>query len=122
MGIEQTPSLREKIQDRGNWNSGNYEALKETLSKFIPLIRFSEIGPEDFFDKVRPYEAILPHHSYEELSEFYYKNTIPRSATLPPRGAKIQIESKLINPRLVCIIACLIERKTLFLCQKPIYV
>src|SRR5581483_7959741 len=33
-------------------SSSNFEALKETLSEFIPIIRFSGIGPEDFFDKV----------------------------------------------------------------------
>jgi len=69
-----------------------------------------DIPAADFFDKVRPYKAIIPHYTYEELSEFYYKNTLPRFATLQPRGAKIQIESKLIKPRLVCTIACWIER------------
>ena len=69
-----------------------------------------EISSADFFDKVRPYKAIIPPYTYEEVSEFYYKNTIPRSATLPPWSGRVQIESKLIKPRLVCTIACWIER------------
>src|ERR1044072_7970902 len=54
-GTEQTPGLGSKNQDRTKWNDKNYDALKKTLSNFIPLIRFSIISSTDFFDKVRPY-------------------------------------------------------------------
>jgi hypothetical protein len=110
-GIEQTPGLGSENNDRTKWNNKNYEALKNTLSRFIPLIRFVDIPAAYFFDKVRPYKAIIPPYTYEEISEFYYKNVLPRSATLPPRGGKIQIESKLIKPRFACMIASWIERK-----------
>ncbi|PKY41538.1 BTB-domain-containing protein [Rhizophagus irregularis] len=109
--IEQTPGLGSKNNDRTKWNDNNYKALKETLSKFIPLIRFAEIPSDDFFDKVRPYKAVLPHHIYEELVLFYYKDTLPKSITLPPRVGKVKVESKLINPKQANIIACWIERK-----------
>ncbi|RGB24217.1 hypothetical protein C1646_821716 [Rhizophagus diaphanus] len=84
-GIEQSPGLGSKNSDRTKWNKENYEALKKILNKFIPLIRFVEISSEDFFDKVRPYKAIIPHHIYEEVAEFYYKKTLPKTTTLPPR-------------------------------------
>jgi hypothetical protein len=109
--IEQTPGLGSKNNDRTKWNDNNYKALKETLSKFIPLIRFAEIPSDDFFDKVRPYKAVLPHHIYEELVLFYYKDTLPKSITLPPRVGRVKVESKLINPKQANIIACWIERK-----------
>src|SRR5205085_9909756 len=60
-GIKQTPDLE---SDRAKWSTKDYEALKETLSKFIPLIRFAEFTPTDFDDKVRPYKAIVPSHIY----------------------------------------------------------
>ncbi|GBB98698.1 hypothetical protein RclHR1_00330025 [Rhizophagus clarus] len=110
-GIEQTPGLGSKNNDRTKWDNNNYEALKGTLSRFIPLIRFVEISSADFFDKVRPYRAVIPHHIYEEVAKFYYKNTLPKTTTLPPRVGKIQIESMLIKPRLANIIAGWIERK-----------
>ena len=113
-GIEQTPGLGSSNSNRAKWNDNNYEALKNTLSRFIPLIRFVEISA-DFFDKVRPYKAIIPHHIYEEVAEFYYKNTLPKTSTLPPRCGKVQIRSKLIKPNLVNIIRMFLRRK-----QKPL--
>ena len=76
-GIEHTPGLGSMNGDRTKWNDKNYEALKKTLSQFIPLIRFVDISAVDFFNKVRPYKAIIPHYTYEELSEFYYSIKVP---------------------------------------------
>ncbi|GBC38270.2 hypothetical protein GLOIN_2v1636747 [Rhizophagus irregularis DAOM 181602=DAOM 197198] len=110
-GIEQTPGLGSKNNDRTKWNNNNYDALKKTLSRFIPLIRFVDISSANFFDKVRPYRAVIPHHIYEEVAEFYYKNNLPKTTTLPPRNGKIRIKSVLIKPELANIIAGWIERK-----------
>ncbi|RIA86309.1 hypothetical protein C1645_829457, partial [Glomus cerebriforme] len=60
---------------------------------------------------IRPYKAVIPHHIYEEVTEFYYKNTLPKTTTLPPRVEKIRIESNLIKSKLANIIAGWIERK-----------
>ncbi|GBB98713.1 hypothetical protein RclHR1_00330040 [Rhizophagus clarus] len=108
-GIEQTPSLGSENNDRTKWNDENYEALKETLSKFIPLIRFPEISSKNFCDKVHPFKAIIPNHIYEEALEFYMKGTI--KSILPPRIGTIDIESKIINPKLAYVIANWIEKK-----------
>ncbi|PKY51739.1 hypothetical protein RhiirA4_468954 [Rhizophagus irregularis] len=108
-GIEQTPGLGNKNSDRIKWNDENYEALKETLSQFIPLIRFSEISSVDFYDKVYPFKAVIPNHIYEEVFEFYMKGT--NKFTLPPRIGTINIESKIIKPELAYIIANWIEGK-----------
>jgi hypothetical protein len=111
-GIEQTPGLRIRNNDRTKWNNENYEALKKTLNQFIPLIRFVEISPTEYFDKVRPYKAIIPYHIYEEIEEFYFKGTLPRKTTLPPRTGVIQrIESNIIKPKLFSAIINWIERK-----------
>ncbi|GES81719.1 hypothetical protein GLOIN_2v1722020 [Rhizophagus clarus] len=110
-GIEQTPGLRNKGNDRDKWNDHDYEALKETISQFIPLIRFVEISPADFFDRVRPYKDVIPFHIYEEVAEFYYKNTMSKTTILPPRTGKFKIESNIIKPKLANIIASWIEKK-----------
>ncbi|PKK74533.1 hypothetical protein RhiirC2_774662 [Rhizophagus irregularis] len=108
-GIEQTPGLGSKNNDRTKWDDKNYKALKRTLSHFLPLIRFVEISHADFYDKVRPYKAVIPENIYEEISEFYYKNTLPKTTTFPPRKLKVRIESKLIRLKLANIIAGWIE-------------
>jgi len=87
-GIEQTPGLGSENSDKDKWSQENFEALKETLEQYIPLIRFVEISPEEFFDRVRPYKAIIPDHIYEEVAEFYYKKTLPKTTMLPPRSIK----------------------------------
>ncbi|CAB4410631.1 unnamed protein product [Rhizophagus irregularis] len=110
-GIEQTPGLGSKNSDRTKWNNENYKALKKTLDKFIHLIRFVEISSEDFFDKVRPYRSIIPHHIYEEVAEFYYKKTLPKTTTLPPRTGKSgSLTSTIIKPKLINIISNWIDR------------
>ena len=58
-GIEQNTGLRNKNKNKFNWNHKDNKALKKTLSKFVLLIRFSEINSADFFDKVRPYKVAL---------------------------------------------------------------
>ncbi|CAG8653054.1 5017_t:CDS:1, partial [Funneliformis mosseae] len=95
--------------DVATWNQEDFEALKKTLSQFIPLIRFMEITSADFYDKVRPFKAIIPHHIYEEITEFYYKNTLPKLSTLPPRVSKL--ESNIIEPMLATVIANWIDKK-----------
>jgi hypothetical protein len=111
-GIEQTPGLGIRKGDRTKWNNENYEALKKTLNQFIPLIRFVEISSNDYFDKVRPYKAIIPDRIYEEIEEFYIKGTFPEKATLPPRSGIIKmIETNIIKPKLSMMIVNWIERK-----------
>ncbi|RGB30054.1 hypothetical protein C1646_765847 [Rhizophagus diaphanus] len=108
-GIEQTPGLGSMNSNRSKWSNINYEALKKTLDSFIPLIRFVEISSVDYFDKVRPYKSIIPYHICEEIEEYYFKGTLPMTATLPPRSGIIQ--SNIIKPRLSSIIINWIERK-----------
>ncbi|CAI2193476.1 10065_t:CDS:2, partial [Funneliformis geosporum] len=98
-----------KKSDLVTWNQKDFEALEKTLSQFIPLIRFTDISSIDFYDKIRPYKAIIPHHINEEITEFYYKNTFPKQSILPPRVSKL--ESTIIKPMLAPIIANWIDKK-----------
>ncbi|GBB98680.1 hypothetical protein RclHR1_00330007 [Rhizophagus clarus] len=113
-GIEQTPGLGSMNNDRNIWNNLNYEALENTLNQFIPLIRFVEISSTEYFNKVRPYKAIIPYHIVEEIEEFYFKGTLPTTTILPPRsGVTQKIESNIITSRLSSIIINWIEKKDL---------
>ncbi|GBC01612.1 hypothetical protein RclHR1_04260012 [Rhizophagus clarus] len=111
-GIEQTSGLG---NNRAGWNNENYEALKKTLNQFIPLIRFVRIPRADFFDKVRPYKTIIPDQIYEEIEEFYYKDTLPKTITLSSRTGPLirssNFESNIIKPILTNIIANWIDNK-----------
>ena len=69
-GIKQTPELENK-NNQNEWTDKNYEDLKNTLSNFIPLIKFLKITSEDFHHKVRPYKSIIPSNIYEEVMTYY---------------------------------------------------
>ena len=77
-GIEQTPGLESKNNNRIKWNQENFKALKKTLSQFISLIRFAEISPADFFNKIYCYKIVIPHHIFKEVAEFYHKGILPK--------------------------------------------
>ncbi|RGB42337.1 hypothetical protein C1646_662322 [Rhizophagus diaphanus] len=108
-GIEQTPGLRNENSVKSNWNDENYEALKNTLNQFIPLIRFVGISPIDFLNKVQPYKDIFPDNIYKEIEDFYFKGVLPTITILPPRIGIF--ESKIIKPKLANIIVNWINKK-----------
>ncbi|CAG8653053.1 5016_t:CDS:2 [Funneliformis mosseae] len=106
--VHTTPGLGSKNCDRSKWSKENFKTLKETLSPFIPLIRFVNISRVDFFDRVRPYKSIISKYIYDEVEEFYYKDTLPRTTALTPRVGKLA--SNIIKPILATIISNWIDR------------
>ncbi|GBB87613.1 hypothetical protein RclHR1_14090005 [Rhizophagus clarus] len=68
-GIKQTPELENKNNDE--LTDVDYAYLKNTLNMFIPLIKFTNITSEDFYDRVRPYEAIIPNDIYDNMMKYY---------------------------------------------------
>jgi len=104
-GVEQTPGLESGNSDRAKWNQENFETLKMTLNQFIPLIRFMEISSADFFDKICLYKAVIPHHIFKEVVQFYHKGTLPKMISM-----KYRIASSIIKPILVAIIANWIDK------------
>jgi hypothetical protein len=107
-GIEQT-GLN---SNRAKWDNEDYGALKKTLNRLIPLIRFMEFRPSEFFDKVHPYKAIFPKHIYEEVIE-YFNNVGTQSTYITYLSLrKKKIKSKIIKPGLAIIINNWINKKS----------
>jgi hypothetical protein len=101
-GIKQIPGLENKY-NRVEWTDKNYEDLKNTISELIPLIKFININSYDFYDKVRPYEAIIPNSIYDEIMEYY----------LVEEPKLCIYNSKIIKPNLVCVIINCIDKERL---------
>jgi len=102
-GIGQIPELKNINSNGDKWSNKNYESLKNTLRNFFPLIRFLDISSDDFYDKVHPYERIIPNNIYEEAMAYY----LIEESELLNDGT---IKSEIIKPRLANIIANWIDR------------
>src|SRR5918912_811692 len=57
--------------DPANWSKDDIIKIERSLHRFIPLIRFYDIEPTDFFYKVYCYKDILPQDLIYDLLEFY---------------------------------------------------
>jgi hypothetical protein len=74
-GISQNPELS---SDPSSYSNEDFNALKNTLQQFIPLIKFTEFSPKEFLYKVYPYKRIIPEDLHENLIEYFlYYGYIP---------------------------------------------
>src|SRR5205823_903431 len=89
--------------NQDEWTDQNYEDLKNVLSDFIPIIKFSKITSEDFHHKVRPYKAIIPDNIYEDAITYYLVEQLKLYNHI--------IMPNIIRPNLATIIANWIDRK-----------
>ncbi|CAI2188005.1 19095_t:CDS:2 [Funneliformis geosporum] len=104
-GIKQIPDLE---SDRAKWDQKDFKALEKTLKELVPFIRFMEISPIEFYDKVRPYKVVIPNHICDEVEAFHYKKILPKIITSRPRLGRL--ESTIIKPKLVNIISNWIDK------------
>ena len=72
-GIEQTPGLRSENSDGDKWDQENFEALKNTLSQFIPFVRFIEISSDDFSIKFILIRLLSQYIFMKNLRNFIIK-------------------------------------------------
>src|SRR5436853_284628 len=79
----------------------NYvDNIRNLIADCIPYIRFSNISPKDFSEKVIPYDELLPRELHRAILNYHltkkdYSSSIPR---LPPRKGQIpDIDSVIID-------------------------
>src|SRR5436853_424754 len=72
--------------DLANWSKDDVTKVEGSLHRFIPLIRFYDIGPTDFFYKVYKYKDILSQDLIHDLLEFHIvPNIKPKTNVAPSR-------------------------------------
>ncbi|RGB30151.1 hypothetical protein C1646_711827 [Rhizophagus diaphanus] len=74
-------------QDPSKWTNDDIEVMKRTTHRLIPLIRFQDISSDDYYEKVFPYEELLPKKLKGEIMQFYLvSNNITKIiSSLPSR-------------------------------------
>ncbi|CAG8579791.1 6123_t:CDS:2, partial [Ambispora gerdemannii] len=85
-------------QPISKWTPQYFASLEQTLHQCIPLIRYSDISSNDYFEKVIPYRRILPKDIKMEMLGYHLKNSTPQPIKiLPPRSGSI--DSKIISSK-----------------------
>ncbi|CAG8612269.1 10598_t:CDS:2 [Ambispora gerdemannii] len=97
-------------QPVSNWKPQNFVVLEKTLRQCIPLIRYSDISSNDYFEKVVPYRKIIPKDMKMEILGYYLSNLTPQPIKLlPPRSGPI--DSNNINFTHIKLISSWIDKK-----------
>jgi hypothetical protein len=100
--------------DPKKWSKEDITKIKDSLNRFISLIRFYDIKPEDFFYKVYCYRDILPQDLIHDLLEFHIvPNIKPKTDISPLRKSNLNInlDSTLIDSKYIPLFASWIDRK-----------
>src|SRR5207248_3277965 len=100
--------------DPMKWSKDDITKIERSLHRFVPLIRFYDIEPTDFFYKVYCYKDILPQDLIHDLLEFHIvPNTKPKTNVSPPRkpNLKFKLDSNLIESKHIPIFASWIDKK-----------
>src|SRR5437763_15623162 len=53
------------------WSQDGLEELKDMLDSVIPLIRFNQITPIEFYKEIEPYKKIIDKELYNEIVQIY---------------------------------------------------
>ncbi|GES81108.1 hypothetical protein GLOIN_2v1784878 [Rhizophagus clarus] len=102
------------INDPTKWNKEDIIKIERSLHRFIPLIRFYDIKPADFFYKVYFFKEILPQNLIHNLLEFHIvPNMKPKSDVAPSRkpNLKFKLDSTLIESKHIPLFASWIDKK-----------
>ncbi|RGB39404.1 hypothetical protein C1646_754555, partial [Rhizophagus diaphanus] len=100
--------------DPTKWNKDDIIRVERELYRFIPLIRFYDIEPTDFFYKVYCYKDILPQDLIHDLLEYHIVPDIKSKVNLPPSrkpNLKYPLNSTLIKLNHLPLFASWIDNK-----------
>src|SRR5437016_2405492 len=83
--------------DPAGWSKEDITKIERSLYRFVPLIRFYDIEPTDFFYKVYKYKDILPRDLIYDLLEFHIvPNVKPKDDVTQRKPAlKFKLDFKL---------------------------
>jgi hypothetical protein len=73
-------------KDPFRWTRVELILMKKMISRFIPLIRFHDITFKNYYDKVKPYEHLLPKRLKFEITKFHFTSNIKQIGLLPSRS------------------------------------
>ena len=88
--------------DPSKWKQEDIVLMENTISRFISLIRFHDITSEEYFNKVLPYQSLLPETLKHEILQFYLVSDVKKIGSLPSRTF-CRIDSDLINANHVAL-------------------
>ncbi|EXX78586.1 hypothetical protein GLOIN_2v1868612 [Rhizophagus irregularis DAOM 181602=DAOM 197198] len=98
--------------DPKKWNKDDIIKIERSLHRYVPLIRFYDIEPADFFYKVYRYKDVLPLDLINDLLEFHIvPNMKPKTDITPSRRLCLKVDSTLIEPKHITLFASWIDRK-----------
>jgi hypothetical protein len=107
-GLAQNPELP---SDPSNYSKDDFNALKNTLQQCIPFIRFYNLTPKDFLDKVYRYKKILPEELCDDLIKYFLDlNNKPKDRFEPCGIEKVIVDSKIISNKHVELISKWIDK------------
>ncbi|GBB89313.1 hypothetical protein RclHR1_00160029 [Rhizophagus clarus] len=98
-------------KDPSKWSKDELALMERTLLKFISLVRFYDISSEEYYEKVMPYENLLPKKLRNEILKFYLVSS--KQIKLPSRL------SVLINTKHLALFASWIYKKDKILKKNP---
>ena len=97
------------------WSKEDITKIERSLHRFIPLVRFYDIEPTDFFYKVYRYKDVLPQDLIHDLLEFHIvPNMKPKTNVAPPRKQNLKFKlgsNLLIKSKHIPLFASWIDKK-----------
>ncbi|GBB99739.1 hypothetical protein RclHR1_03610015 [Rhizophagus clarus] len=99
------------INDLSNWTEENFIELGEILYDFITLIRWVQISPKLFYQKIFPFKRLFPEDIFDDIVGYYMDpDSLPKSMILlQPR--KPSFSSEIINKEHFAIISGWIDKE-----------
>ncbi|GBB89308.1 hypothetical protein RclHR1_00160024 [Rhizophagus clarus] len=80
---EQQPTVN---KDPSKWTSDEAALMQRTVSRFIPLIRFQDINTAEYYQKIYPYQGLLPERLSQDIWQFHYAADMKPLGTLQSRS------------------------------------
>ncbi|RGB38450.1 hypothetical protein C1646_740595 [Rhizophagus diaphanus] len=110
-GLAQNSSIS---QDSTRWNDEEIKIMERTLHRFIPLVRFYDMPPGDFLDKIYPLKHLLPIDLVNSLLTFHIMPDRRTNIDLHPSRKPKFDDSAIIQPKHLSIFASWIDKKENF--------